>query len=171
MKIWPFLVSRNREIDYGTVVIPDFIQCSENKTVLDFFTSGEASGKSTVYLRQLDCHELGSLSLFYRISYASCTDIGYKNTDLLQDCFHRPIQIVRGGVAREQLTRQSICERLLKRTESMLGKAFEKFWFDSSVAGRISTGFEWSSSLGAEDLSSGLYGRAVDIIELGRASC
>ena len=103
MKVWPFLLSANPELDYTHVVVPDFAKQTGamrelSRAAADFdHSSGEA-----VYLKGFDS-DVGTFDMIFREVQATKRMLGQDTDEVLTDKFNRPIRVFEGFVLRERL--------------------------------------------------------------------
>lgn len=147
MRIWPFLISRTNYTDYQSIVIPDFMQGSETKDILDALTIGSVDESNFVYLRCVDTKELGQLIFFYKVGYVRAKEIENNKTGLLLDKFSRPIQSVKGGITKEISWKPLISEGLIENIYTLLEEPFKDFWYSQKSDMISSRSFEWDSTL------------------------
>ncbi|NEQ12001.1 MAG: WD40 repeat domain-containing protein, partial [Moorea sp. SIO4E2] len=96
---WPFLVSRNRYLDYRTVVAPDFICDAKIANLLARVTDGDLTEPGKGFIRQIAGTEAGDFTIVFRIIQATEKDLNSKEgDDILKDEFGRKIYLIEGVV-------------------------------------------------------------------------
>ncbi len=91
---WTFLVSRNRYLDYRTVVAPNFI--SGTTTFLARAVGGDLSKKGQANYREIHNSKDGDITLIFRVIEATGGDIGEGEIETLKDSFGRAISLIEG---------------------------------------------------------------------------
>lgn len=118
---WPFLISRNRTLDYTVVVAPVFlIQAGQAYLLRDWIRS---QSNQKIYINKIDHPEFGVLSIVFR--RVNATD---EAGNLKKDEVGRPISWIDGLVFQEDLDGYGIDEELFKEGYPTLYKAYQLFW-------------------------------------------
>lgn len=109
---WGFLISRTHYIDYGPIVVPDFIKGKKLSSLLAQAATGSCTELDSAIHKEIHNSKVGDLTLLYRVVLASSTDIGIEdfieedgkskkcvsNDGILQDFVGRKISITEGIV-------------------------------------------------------------------------
>lgn len=119
LQAWPFLVSRNKTIDYRTVVAPDFM--------VDTKTAGLIANKVSSDLTKEPRYKLidaplGLLTLVYRVIPATDQD------EPRLDDFGRPILWIEGLVLKGDFTDYAIPSEIFQVVHIGLEKDYQEFW-------------------------------------------
>lgn len=124
MKIWPFLITRNKSLGYQVVVAPDFLVDARKTGVLLYVTEGNLSEKSEAYVRQIiDEQQNETGTVVYRIRNA-IDDKG----ELRRDGFGRSITEIIGLVLPEKLSSSTISMLVLDHISQILEESIQQFW-------------------------------------------
>ena len=126
IEAWPFLVSRNRYIDYRTVVAPDFICDAKIANLLARVTEGDLTEPGKGFLRHIYGSKIGSFTIVYRVLKATEKDLNYQGGDeIIKDQNGREIYLIEGFViqgikSKEEIyiSHQNIEEIHLQLTEA-----------------------------------------------------
>lgn len=132
-KVWPFLVSRNRYLDYRTVVAPDWL-CEENiPNLLSRVADGQLTEPGHAIFRKVYSSKAGDFSVIFRVRTATIKDISFQGQDgdeILKDTFGRDIYLIEGLVLKEMnpsfISQENLEEVHKKLTE--FNQGYSKFW-------------------------------------------
>ncbi|HEX8188984.1 MAG TPA: hypothetical protein VF586_11570, partial [Pyrinomonadaceae bacterium] len=95
-RAWPFLITCNPDIDYGTVVAPDFVcEAGAGDDFGGFAGGGETPG-GQAYHREAHDERTGPLTLFYRVVEATSDMIGEGGGRVLMDRHSRRVLLIEG---------------------------------------------------------------------------
>jgi WD40 repeat protein len=105
-QLWNFLVSKNKHLEYRTVVAPDFL-CDFKGTKITGLLARAAGGDVTkpgqaIYTQILNS-ELGDLTLVFWVIESSYQDVGIEGDGLIKDAFGREIRLIEGFVFKGNL--------------------------------------------------------------------
>ena len=128
IRAWPFLISRNRTLDYKIIMAPDFLVESDHSFLLQYVTEQETTKP---VFRKVTMPKLNNLSIVYRVIRANI------NGNVLKDEFGRPILWIEGFVFQENIGPYEITERAFDQARDRIQQAFQEFWnikFDSDFA-------------------------------------
>lgn len=133
IKVWPFLVSRNRHLDYRTVVAPDWL-CKENiPNLLSRVADGQLTEPGHAIFRKVHNSKAGDFSVIFRVRTATNQDIGFQSQDtheILKDSFGRHIYLIEGLVLKEMnpsfISQENLEEAYKQLVE--VYQAYSKFW-------------------------------------------
>lgn len=125
---WPFLVSRNRTIDYTTIVAPRFINDTHVAGMLAQAAGGEIANPDRVLYREVDGSKVGDLTIVFRIVPAEQRDIGLSGNDPLRDQSGRPIRLIEGIVFRKHVPDIAITREDLHTAHECVREPYKMFW-------------------------------------------
>ncbi|NEP76927.1 MAG: hypothetical protein F6K39_01310 [Okeania sp. SIO3B3] len=131
IEVWPFLVSRNRHLDYRTVVAPDFICEAKTGNLLARVTTGDLTDSGKGFIRQIFGSKVGDFTIVYRILKARQKYINFQEGDeILKDQFGREILLIEGVVIQEIKSKEDvfICQKNIEEIHHKLTEAYTKFW-------------------------------------------
>lgn len=124
MKIWPFLITKNKSLGYQVVVAPDFLVDARKAGILLYVTEGDLSEKSEAYVRQIiDRQRNQTVTVVYRIRNA-INDRG----DIRKDGFGRSVTETIGAILPEELPSRTIPMPVLERVFQTLDESIQQFW-------------------------------------------
>ncbi|XZF64970.1 MAG: hypothetical protein ACSI46_09855 [Gloeotrichia echinulata DVL01] len=105
---YPFLISRNRKLDYRLIVVPEFIYDQKISYLLNEATGEEDLTEDgfAVY-RQVTADNF-SFTLIFWVKYANTKDLGEESSKILTDHVGRQINLIEGIVFPEILPKDSI---------------------------------------------------------------
>lgn len=126
---WPFLVSRNRHLDYRTIVAPDFLCAMQSTTMLARATEGDVTAPGEAFMRHLVGSKAGDLTILYQIRKAPANWLDPKASDeILKDSFGREIVLIVGLVFQDKIDGLSFTQQALDDVLASLKEAFCLFW-------------------------------------------
>ena len=129
IEVWPFLVSRNRYIDYRTIVAPDFICDAKIANLLARAAEGELTKPGQGIMRQVIGSKAGNFTIAFRVIKAIEKDINLTGeNNILKDQFGREIYIFEGIVARGIRKDFFISDRDFQKAHYQLTTFYQKFW-------------------------------------------
>jgi len=133
IKVWPFLVSRNRYLDYRTIVAPEWL-CEENiPNLLSRVADGQLTELGHAIFREVYGSKAKDFSVIFRVRTATTQDIGSQEQDrheILKDPFGRDIYLIEGLVLKEMnpsFISQEILEEVCKLLTDFY-QGYSKFW-------------------------------------------
>lgn len=128
IKVWPFLVSRNRMLDYRTVVAPDFICNAGIAKLLARVAEGNLTERGCAIRRRIEGSDAGDFTIVFRVVYAREKDINPNGgNEVLKDSFGREIDLLEGVVFKE-VDEIDVKEVDLDKAHKLLTKSFKNFW-------------------------------------------
>lgn len=128
IKVWPFLVSRNRMLDYRTVVAPDFICNAGIAKLLARVAEGNLTERGCAIRRRIEGSDAGDFTIVFRVVYAREKDINPNGgNEVLKDSFGREIDLLEGVVFKE-VGEIDVKEVDLDKAHKLLTKSFKNFW-------------------------------------------
>ena len=131
IKAWPFLVSRNRYLDYRTVVAPDFICEAKIANLLARVTDGDLTEPGKGFLRQIAGSKAGNFTIVFRVLKATKKDLNSKGGDeILKDQFVREIYLIEGVVIQGIKSKKnvSISHKNIEEVHKRLTEGYTQFW-------------------------------------------
>ncbi|MDJ0619722.1 MAG: hypothetical protein QNJ63_23775 [Calothrix sp. MO_192.B10] len=138
IQAWTFLISRNQQIDYKTVVAPDFISQAKLRSLLytvsaDDFIEGERTN-----IRSIQCSEFGNFTVVFRSVKARSKDIGKNGNEVLKDSFGREIYFIEGLVLQsspdEILKKIKISKAHFNQVHRELIDKYRVFWYKNLLS-------------------------------------
>lgn len=128
-KVCPFLISRNRYLDYRTVVAPDFICDAKISNLLARVAEGELTEKGKGFIRNVIRSKVGDFTIVFRVIKATEKDIDItKGSNILKDQFGREIYIFEGIVAQGIIENFAISDSDFQKIHQRLTTNYEEFW-------------------------------------------
>ena len=129
IEVWPFLVSRNRYIDYRTIVAPDFICDAKIANLLARAAEGELTEPGQGIIRQVIGSKARDFTIAFRVIKAIEKDINPTGeNNFLKDQFGREIYLFEGIVARGIREDFFVSDRNFQKAHYQLTTCYQKFW-------------------------------------------
>ena len=129
IKVWPFLISRNRHLDYRTVVAPDFICEAKIPNLLARVTEGELTGSGRGCIRNIVGSKVDDFTIVFRVIKATEKDINLTGGDTaLKDQFGREIYLFEGVVAKVIRESFAISGSDFQEVHQRLTSEYKEFW-------------------------------------------
>lgn len=126
---WCFLVSRNRYLDYRTVVAPNFLIDAESGNLLADAVYGDLTKPGEAICREICKSKVGDLTLVFRVVNPAAREIGLEEDGLLVDQHPRPILFLEGIVLRGEISKAvSIGKNVLEEVHTQLLEPYSSFW-------------------------------------------
>jgi hypothetical protein len=126
-EIWPFLVSRNRFIDYRTIVAPAFLCDRKMTRILSETAGGEATPPNLAVYREIHHPEIGLLAVVFRVLLADdSSNLGLGEP--VRDMYGRDIHLIEGFVCRVSMCDFRISRDLLEDIHGRLIPSYREFW-------------------------------------------
>lgn len=122
LEVWPFLVSRNKQLGYRPVVAPDFLVNTKSTTVLSDAAGGDITRPGYIMCRQIHNTKEGDLTVIFRVTDAT------NGKDLLRDAFGRPITWIAGFVLQGRVDNITITEEQFEEIYALISTPFHEFW-------------------------------------------
>lgn len=144
MKIWPFLITRNKSLGYQLVVAPDFLVDAKTASVLLYVTEGELSAEVEAYSRQIEDAQIGkTTTIVYRVTQAM-DESGL----LLKDGYGRHITQTIGIVLPEQISSNTVPRQIFDEVLPLIQKPLRQFWqAETTFPMAKAPAIEWSVNL------------------------
>ena len=128
IKAWPFLVSRNRYLDYRTIVAPDFICDAGIPNWLARAADCDFTELGYVISRKIENSKVGDFTITFRVINALNKDICCENGNVfLKDSFGREIYLIEGVVIKE-MGKISITNEDFQKVHEQVKANYQKFW-------------------------------------------
>jgi hypothetical protein len=129
-RAWPFVVTRNRLLDWRPIVAPDFMIAQGGEYLLVHGADpGDQPSPSPVFERLVTTERYGDLTLLARSRHATADLIGGSAQEQLLDRVGRPIQLIEGLVVPG---RHPGCaarwQDQLAHVDAIAHQAFPDFW-------------------------------------------
>ncbi len=125
-KAWPFLVSRNSQLDYWPLVVhPSFLE----KPLVNAVTVSRAptSPDCAIY-REICNSPVGNVALVFRVLQVKRSFVDLPGTDLLRDQSQRPIKIFEGIVLEGLVPHITITEKDFQIIHEPIKPVYKNFW-------------------------------------------
>jgi hypothetical protein len=125
---WPFLVSRNRSLDYRTIVAPDFIVDANIAASLAKLVGGQPSVNPKYH--DISDTKVGNITLLYRVVNAA------EGKKVFEDGFGRPILWIEGIVLKGVRKDVAKPDEVLQEAHNRVKSPFLEFWdqtMDASI--------------------------------------
>jgi hypothetical protein len=161
IKSWLFLVSRNRYLDYRTVVAPKFLSDAKIPNLLARAVDGDLTASGCAILRKIQGSKVGNFTIIFRVVKATVRDInregGEGEEKILKDPFGREIYLLEGFVLQE-MSDVIVTQEALEKAHQLLIKDYKQFWDWSEPCEAIPSQmfdlleYQSSSSLKLEEL-------------------
>jgi hypothetical protein len=119
MFAWPFLISRNRTIDYKVIVAPDFLVQTGQENILGNVPGEQVTEKPVYHKLKSDG---GVLSLIFMVKLAKT------GQSTLRDEFGRPILWTEGLVFRDNVEGLKVAEADFQSLHEQMQILFKSFW-------------------------------------------
>lgn len=128
IKAWSFLVSRNRTLDYRTVVAPDFVCEAKISSLLARVAEGQLTNPGQGFKRKVVGSKVGNFTIVFRVIKAVERDINLTGDYILKDQFGREIYIFEGIVVKGNIENFDISEQDFQEVHQQLTASYENFW-------------------------------------------
>lgn len=142
VEAWHFLVSRNRHLDYRTVVAPDFICQSKISNLLARVAEGDLTESKRGFIRQITGSKAGDFTIVFRVIKATekCLNSEREN-EILKDPFGREIYLIEGVVIKGIRSKKDcfIADKDIEESHNFLMEAYRQFWEYSEPNSAISS--------------------------------
>ncbi len=132
-KVWPFLVSRNKNLGYRTVVAPDFLVSEKMHMLLAEVAGGELTREGFAIYREVHGSPFGELTLVFRVVRADKRFLGDEEEGVLRDYHGRPIDFIEGVVLLQAPVSDLVfTDNLFLKAHTQLEKPYQEFWKDET---------------------------------------
>ncbi len=134
IQAYPFLVSRNRSLDYRTVVAPLFLINEGISSVLARAAGGNLTLPGYAICREIQGTQLGDLTLIFHVIEANQKDIYPDKADeVLIDPFGREIVFIEGVVLKERPDKFVVTQELFDFIHERILNGYRSFWEDTNL--------------------------------------
>ena len=131
---YPFLVSRNRSLDYRTVVAPSFLIDKGISSVLARAAGGNLTLPGYAICREIQGTQVGDFTLVFHIIEANQKDIYPDKADeILIDPFGREIVFIEGVVLKERPDKFVVTQGLFDSIHDQILNSYRSFWEDTNL--------------------------------------
>lgn len=139
IEAWPFLVSRNRDIDYRTVVAPDFIFQAGISNLLARVADGDLTKPGHAFIRRVQGSKAGDFTIIFRVVEATEKDINPEGgNQVLKDSFGREIYLLEGLVV-QGTGKVTVVQKDIEKAHALLIKNYSQFWGWTAPSAAISS--------------------------------
>lgn len=136
LQVAPFLVSKNEEKEFTTIISPEFSPKSDISPLLKKAVSRynqETQHGKAIYTEIRDS-QIGQIFLIFRTSWASEKFIGRKENITLYDSYSRPIPFIEGFVSLEPITDNKIAAINFNIVRQEVVKHYQRFWESGEIS-------------------------------------
>lgn len=126
MQASPFLVSRNRYLDYRTVVAPQFICQAGISNLLARAADSELIESEDVFYRQIQGSKIGDFSIVFRVVKARRKNGNFLE-EIAKDQFGREIYWMEGFVLQD-IDKPAVGKADFEKLHQFLSSKYEQFW-------------------------------------------
>lgn len=128
IEAWPFLVGRNKNLGYQTIVSPQFLSERGLSRLLAEAAGGDDTPSDTVIYRQILGTKAGDLTLFFRVVKASAQDYNLGGEEFLLDEGGRVIRLIEGFVVRHSQNSLQVAQYDLQKAHKLIKDVYYDFW-------------------------------------------
>lgn len=128
---WAFLVSRNKYLDYRSVIAPDFICEAKISHLLARVADGELTESGKAYIREIHDSKVGDFTIVFRVIKATEKDLNPDGeTGILKDPFGREIFLIKGFVLDGiyDKTELLVTEQDIEDIHQTVRQGYSQFW-------------------------------------------
>ena len=129
----PFLVSRNRTLDYRTIVAPDFICRNGISSLVSRVAGGDFTEQGTAVARKVKGSKAGDFTVVFRVLAALESDLDGQGSDKrLRDQFGREIYLIEGFVFKglKEASEIRLTNHDIDAVHRQLMEQYRQFWKD-----------------------------------------
>ncbi len=128
IEAWPFLVSRNRYLDYRTVVAPKFICETGISNLLARVAVGDLTQSGCAYIRRVKGSKAGDFSIIFQVIEATEKDINPEGgNQVIKDQVGREIYLLE-GIVLKQFGNVIITQEDIEKAHDLLVISYRQFW-------------------------------------------
>ncbi|MCC5606083.1 hypothetical protein LC612_04555 [Nostoc sp. CHAB 5834] len=131
VEAWHFLVSRNRHLDYRTVVAPDFICKANISNLLARVADGGLTESNHGFIRQITGSKVGDFTIVFRVINETEKYLNSEGrNETLKDSFGREIYIIEGIVVKGIRRKRDfhITNQYIEEAHNFLMEGYRQFW-------------------------------------------
>ncbi|MEZ2239287.1 WD40 repeat domain-containing protein [Microcoleus sp.] len=125
---WPFLVSANRDLDYRTIVAPDFMCEVGDANTLANTAGGKLTGENVAFYREIHKSKVGKFTIVFRVIETTLEDMGIEGSGVLKDSFGREIRLTEGIVIKGLLPDVIVTKDAIEMAHGMIIQPYREFW-------------------------------------------
>ncbi|MBD2507796.1 hypothetical protein H6G91_10990 [Nostoc muscorum FACHB-395] len=128
---WHFLVSRNRSLDYRTVVAPDFICEAKIYNLLARVADGDLTESKMGFFRQVIGSKAGDFTIAFRVIKATGQHLNPEGkNEILKDSFGREIYLIEGVVLKGIVNKKEffVTNKDIEEAHELLMTGYKQFW-------------------------------------------
>ncbi len=128
---WAFLVSRNKYLDYRSVIAPDFICEAKISNLLARVADGELTESGKAYIRIITDSKVGDFTIVFRVIKATEKDINSNGEEeILKDPFGREIFLIKGFVLNGIQNKRDvyITDQDIEDIHKPVAQGYRQFW-------------------------------------------
>ena len=125
---WPFLVGRNRSLDYRTIVAPDFMCEIGDGSIFAYTADGDVTGDDEAFYREIHKSKAGKLTIVFRVIEPTYEDMGIEGNGNLKDSFGREISLIEGIVIKGLLPDVIVTPDDLEKAHGKIVQPYREFW-------------------------------------------
>jgi hypothetical protein len=134
IQAYPFLVSRNRSLDYRTVVAPSLFIDEGISSLLASAAGGSLTAPGCVVCREIKGTEIGDFTLVFHVIEANQKDIyPDKEDEVLTDPFGREIFLIEGIVLKRRPDKFVITQKIFDSIHQQVLNSYRLFWEDTNL--------------------------------------
>lgn len=130
---WPFLIGRNTNLGYQTIVCPAFIAEAGLSQFLAETAGGEESAPFSATSRAILGSPVGTFRLIFRVIKARAGDFDLTGDELLRDRSGRSIRLIEGIVIPGFEKIPTITSHDLQVAHDLVKDAYRKFWLTEKM--------------------------------------
>lgn len=125
---WPFLVSRNRHLDYRTIVAPDFMCEVGAASILAETVGGSLTAKNVAFYLEIHKSKVGRLTIVFRVIETTLEDMEIEGSGVLKDKQGREILLREGIVIKGLVPDVIVTKDALEIAHGMIIQPYREFW-------------------------------------------
>ncbi|MEK0194662.1 WD40 repeat domain-containing protein [Microcoleus anatoxicus] len=125
---WPFLVSRNRYLDYRTIVAPDFMCEVGAASILAETVGGSLTAENVAFYLEIHKSKVGRLTIVFRVIETTLEDMEIEGSGVLKDKQGREILLREGIVIKGLVPDVIVTKDALEIAHGMIIQPYREFW-------------------------------------------
>lgn len=128
VEAWPFLVSRNSQLDYRPLVVhPSFLE-HDVSFLLAQAVSGAPTPPGSAIYREIHASPVGDVTLIFRVLLAERRFVDLPGSDPLSDQFGRAIKIFEGMVLQGLAPHTTVTKKDFQTVHKYIQPVYQNFW-------------------------------------------